>query len=462
MSSRLQIWLGTILLLTGCAFLAIQLWPGTTGQGKEFASLVVRANNAGLALNAEDGDVYIYSPDSSEQLVAQGRISRPIAVPAGHYDVRVRFSGSRDQQTQWLRKVVLAAGEVATHEVAFAAGELSFTATVGSIAGEPGEIVAYVFQPGQHEDIVTSLGTEEPIVLGAGEYDLRVVWSVNSHEKDARWFHRIQVKTGLQTKLEVAFDRGLINVQASNAGEPMALGSVSLGFYRAGDIQQQIIESGTAGVPIGLNSGAYDIKATYTQSGDKPERWLRNVIISDGELQEATVDFSSGALVVNAELTGGSPLELFDVYIYYYLAGKHQEAVAYTPAGNEVILEGGQYDIRGHFFRSDDRPDIWIRGLSVTAGQTVSRTLSFSSGRLLLRAYDHSGAELIGDNVFVYVYGAGEHSHPLASARSGQYVTLTEGVYDVRAEDTRSKGNTRWLKNLRLRAGSNLEESVTF
>jgi len=98
----------------------------------------------------------------------------------------------------------------------------------------------------------------------------------------------------------------------------------------------------------------------------------------------------------------------------------------------------------------------------VNPGETLEHTLSFPSGRLIVRAYDESGAELIGDNVFVYVYATDEHSRPIASARSGELITLTEGVYDVRAADTRRETETRWLNDIRLRTGLMTERAVTF
>ena len=77
----------------------------------------------------------------------------------------------------------------------FAAGEIYVEATVGSAESEAGQVVAYVFRPGEHDEIVTSMGSGEPAVLGAREYDLRVVWSVDSEEKDVRWLPSPRVST---------------------------------------------------------------------------------------------------------------------------------------------------------------------------------------------------------------------------------------------------------------------------
>ena len=108
------------------------------------------------------------------------------------------------------------------------------------------------------------------------------------------------------------------------------------------------------------------------------------------------------------------------------------------------------------------QPDIWIRDLEIEAGETRRRTVAFPSGKLLIRAYDETGVELIGDNVFIYVYAAGERSKPVVVARSGELLTLTEGDYDIHAEDTRRENEVRWLERIRLRSGLISEQSVTF
>ncbi len=135
--------------------------------------------------------------------------------------------------------------------------------------------------------------------------------------------------------------------------------------------------------------------------------------------------------------------------------------MTYAPAGEPVVLESGRYDVRASFFRSHDQPDIWLRDLALEPGQTITETVTFPSGRLLVRAYDGTGAELLGDNVFVYVYAKGERTSPLATARSGEILVLRKGVYDIRAQDTRRACNF-WLEAVELQTGPLQERSVTF
>ena len=462
MSSRLLIGLGALLLLLGGTAVLLQLFPSGREAQTAVASVLIQANNGGVLLAPEDARVYVHVSGSTESLIAEGALEQPFSLPPGEYDVRVLFSRSRDQQSQWLRGIELVGGEQVSRRVEFSAGEISVEATVGTIESEPGQVVVYVFVPDEHDVVITSMGAGEPALLAAGAYDLRVVWTVNSQEKAVRWYRDVKVNVGLQTKVNVLFDRGMLAVLADNAGKPLSPGSVTLTVYRAGDLQREVLDSGLAGVPLGLASGLYDVKATYTSSSDKPSRWLHAVEIRDGESAEQSIAFSSGSVVVDAQVKGGGALDAFDAYIYYYRAGDHQQPVAYTPAGDTAILEGGRYDVRALFFRSHDQPDIWIRDLEIETGETSSRTVAFPSGKLLVRAYDETGVELIGDNVFIYVYATGERSKPVAVARSGELLTLTEGDYDIRAEDTRRENEVRWLERIHLRSGLISEQSVTF
>ena len=255
---------------------------------------------------------------------------------------------------------------------------------------------------------------------------------------------------------------GGLLVHARNVGTTIEPGSVRLTVYRAGDLQEHVLDVGLAGMPLDLATGLYDVRATFIGSHDKPSRWLRGVEIRDGEISEQTIDFSSGMVVVDAEIEGGAALSAFEAYIYYYRVGDHQQPVTYTPAGDTAILQGGRYDMRALFFRANDQPSIWRRDFVVNPGETVSHTVSFPSGKLLVRAYDHTGAELIGDNVFIYVFAAGQRSKPVAVARSGEMLILTDGDYDILAEDTRAPDDAQWLTGIRLRSGVLTEQSVSF
>ena len=426
------------------------------------ASIECNATIAGVPLQPEDARVYVHPAFQPEQLVAEGKLDETLEVPAGRYDVRVLYTRSQDQQSLWIEDIPLEQGQRTVREVQFESGEIRVDAMVGAAAAAAGQVVVYVLHPQDHDDIITTMGPGEPVVLASGIYDLRVVLLAESEEKDVVWLREVPVKVGLQTRREVVFRRGFLKVRVTNAGQDLPAEAVSIKVYRAGDRQEEVVDSSDAGPSLSLPIGRYDARVTFSGSSDKPSRWLRSLQIRENETLQQVVDFSSGTIVTEARIKNGKTVGDFEVYVHYYRAGDHQQPLAYTGAGQPVILESGRYDLRASFFRSLDQPDIWRRGLLVEAGKLVRRTLYFPSGKLLVRAYDSAGEELMGDNVFVHVYAAGQRSRPLFSARSGEMLVVTEGVYDIRAEDTRTPSREVWLNDVGLTAGALMEKSVWF
>jgi len=344
--------------------------------------------------------------------------------------------------------------------VELAAGELSVTATVGA-KPDSGKVLVYIYAPDGGALIATTQSGSTALIA-SGTYDLRAVLSEEGQEKDVRWLRGIEVDAGLQTRTDVFFQRGALSVSALNAGTPLPIGTVSMTVFAAEDPQREVIDTGLAGVPVELPEGGYDVELTFTGSRDRPTRWIPGVVIAAGEIREAIVEFQSGAVELRVEMADGRPLEEFDAYSYFYPAGNHQQPLFYVPSGERALLQEGLYDVRVHYVRAHDQPDRWLRSLTVTAGKTVARTVRFSSGRLLTRAYDGAGRELVGDDVFVYVYSAGERSRPIARARSGETLILTAGTYDVRAIDTRAPDREVWLSAVALAAGEMMEKRVRF
>ena len=450
-------WLGflsSILVVGGLVTLV-------TGRGPDVSSITCRATNPGLQLGADDGRVFVHPEGRADEVIAEGEFFENLEVPQGRYDIRILLSRSRDRQSKWLRSIAVGVGEGALCEVAFTSGELQVDATAGASA-ETERLVVYVYAEDDHEALLASMFASEAAFIAAGRYDLRVVLTEDSEEKDVQWLKGVIVETGLRTRMNVVFQRGTLLVKAENAAKELPLGAVTFNVHRADDEQREVLDAGTADVPLSLPVGRYDVHVTFSASHDRPSRWLYGIEIEDDDTCEQTVKFSSGAATVAVELQDGGSVDDFSAYVYYYLPGDHQTPVAYTRPGGHAVLEAGSYDVRVSYLRSDDQPDLWLRSVEVEPGGVATRTASFASGRLLVRAYAGDGSELVGDNVFVYVYGAGERARPIAKARSGEILILTTGEYDVRAADTRVPGREVWLSSVRVSSATLTEKRVDF
>ena len=447
------------IVLLGLLAIAEGLWIWQINSDPGMAAITLDATNAGIELDAGDGQVIVHSAANGRGIAAQGELGQTLNLPPGTYDAHVIFTRARDRQSLWLRDLKLGRGQRITRSVEFNSGELNVEVTQSV---EEGQVIAYVFRHGDHDRVVTSMPSGEPVLVAPGVYDVRVVLVQESEETEIHWREQVPVKPGLQTRINVPIHRGSLLLRALNGEDELPEGAVELAVYRAGDSALELLETGVAGTPLGLAIGNYDVAATFIASHDRPVQWLRNVAIEDGQTRNERVEFSSGTFAITAKLSDGKVLERFHSYVYFYPAGEHREPLAYVTPPDSAVLSSGQYDLRVNFFRSHDKPDLWIRDLSLPVNAVVSRTVEFPSGKLLLRAYDSSGNELIGDTVFVHVHASGAHERPVTVARSGQIITLTAGSYDLRVEDSRRLEQQQWLEKVEIRSGHLTQRSVEY
>lgn len=448
--------LACLLLVIGSVALWRRSAPSTVGW------LCCHARCPGVLVGPDDGRILVYVSKNLDRLVAEGRLGEDVALPPGSYDTRVVFQRLSADRSKWLRDLSVDADRRTEREIEFSAGELSVEATVANGSAGDEQVIAYVFRPGNHDQPLTSMRAGQAVLLPTGKYDLRVVLTVDTAEKDVRWLRDSEVREGLRSEHRVSFERGALLVRATNADEATPQGAVELTIFRADDVQEEVVDSGWADIPLALPPGNYDARATFTASHDKPVRWLRDVNITSGETVEESAEFSLGSVVVEARLQAGDILEPFAAYVYYYRPGDHEQAIAYMPAGQLATLESGVYVIRGEFFRSHDRPSIWLRDVEIQPGEVVHKTIEFPSGKILVRAYDGDGKELVGDNVFVSVHPKGGGGPAVAQGRSGELITLTAGKYEVRAEDTRGTSLVPWTAEVEIQPGQTVQKTATF
>ncbi len=256
----------SFLIYAGLFLLLIAIQVGVlfrADQRRGLARIVCRATNSGIPLHSQDGQVYVHPAFQAEQLVAEGELGEAIDVPAGRYDVRVLYSRSQDQQSVWIEDIGLEEGQRLVREVQFEAGEISVDASISDKTAEADQVVVYVLSARDHDQIITSMGPNEKALLASGPYDLRVVLLAGSEEKEVVWLREAVVKPGIHTRREVAFDRGYLRIKPSNAGQELLSEAVTITVYRAGDRQQQVIDSSLAEVALSLAVGRYDAKVIF-------------------------------------------------------------------------------------------------------------------------------------------------------------------------------------------------------
>lgn len=426
------------------------------------ATIRLGITSAGIPLQASDGKVLVFSTGADKILQGRAGIAQPIAVPAGTYDIRFIIDRARDRPTVDIKAVTLVPGQRYETTIEVALGELTVSVQDSkkrATGHAPARV--QVFAAGRRTREITSMAPGERIWLSAGLYDLRTTYLEGTRELAAKWRTGISIQAGIANDIAVAFQRGWLRIDATNAALKLDPKQAEIWVYEAGDVQQRVVEKGQVSRPVNLAVGRYDVRVRFIGSNDRAIRWIKGLEVIDGDLAVKGVRFTSGKLTIDARLQDGPPLETFDAYVYVYREGDHETPVAYLPAGHSFILEQGRYDLRVHYRRSDDQPDIWLRKLTLTSGEAVRRSVEFPSARLLLRVLDQRGEELIGDNIFVFAYAEGARAKPVSIGRSGKIQILTAGRYALRIEDTRN-ARSYWLAPQNLVPGKLIERVVQF
>ncbi len=419
------------------------------------STLIVGVTSAGVPLTGVEGRVIVYREGERQAPYANGLVGQSLALAPGVYDLRLVLTGAAGAPAGWLTGVDLAEGEDEEASVEVAVGELMLSIDTPA----SGTVLIQVFEEGKHDHVVSALAPGERIFLRPGRYDVRAAIMRDTEEKDVRWVEGVEIAAGLLSAPGVLFPRSQLLVRAKANDKALDSTAVEVTVYRAGDDMLEIIETGVAEVPIELNPGAYHFEARLLTAADKPVRSVDSVELADGKLVESSVEFETATVHTQARLTGGETLDAYHAYVYFYRVGDHTQAIAYAPAGQPVVLSTGTYDLRASYFRSADQPDLWLRGVKLKPGEERHVPFDFPSGKLIVRAFDDAGEELIGDNVIIRVYSDQTRSGPVSTARSGELQVLSAGVYDIAVEDTR-RAAILWLDGTRVSAGELTERAA--
>jgi len=412
---------------------------------QDLAELEVRVENANLSLSGSEYVVQVYDA-IDRSLVAEGdRSDKAVLLLApGEYDVRVTVPGVWPTQVSSRTGLAVPGGTRTRADFEFSFGELALRHETSTTPEDTEVVTVQVFTRPRGATPVIGFVAGETVKLKAGSYDVRVVRTVATREKQVRWLEGIDIEQGRLRQLAVAFERGLLLVDASNQGQPIPSGQGTVTLFEAGDETEQIVETGSVNVPIYLPTGTYDLRVVYQASNDRPAREAESVTIVDGESQVVSVEFNSGDVVVHASTATGQPLAGYEAYIYLYQRDDHRSAIAYVPAGQLLRVSAGRYDIRANLFRSADQPDEWLRDVAVTANQSVELEAIFQVGDVIVRVFDQQGREQTGDEYTVTIHPPGNRSRPVHRMQVGTRARLTAGPVGLQVVNTYS-GASQWL-----------------
>lgn len=102
----------------------------------------------------------------------------------------------------------------------------------------------------------------------------------------------------------------------------------------------EIVASGRSGLAVRVPAGTYDVVVRLDGAIDRPERWLRDVVVGAGRTAEVEGSFQTAVLEVRVQARGRRAAAT----VYVRRAGETAD-VATLGAGVRAVVSAGTYDI---------------------------------------------------------------------------------------------------------------------
>ena len=293
-----------------------------------------------------------------------------------------------------------------------------------------------------------------------GTYDI-VVRDLSVPEKPFLELKGIEIEVG-QTNHQAAefVQEGMLAIAATKAGRPFV---AFFRMHKAGE--RSYFHSGYTKAGQALTHkvlpGRYDV---FFQDGSvlqKPELWVRDVVVEAGKTGEAVIDFSqSGDLDLEATKAGRPFVAFFRMHkageSSYFLSG-------YTKAGQALThkVVPGRYDV---FFQDRSvlqKPELWVRDVVVEADKTGEAVIDFSQSGTLELTASQGGAPVAA--LYTVIQAEGERMLLQGYTETKKAITLNvvPGRYKV-LFDYSKPAKVRKEVELEVQSGQSARASAEF
>jgi len=215
-----------------------------------------------------------------------------------------------------------------------------------------------------------------------------------------------------------------------------------------------------------LAPSAYDVVAKYRHDvHGQMERTERKVIVELGKKTEVSISFNLGEVELTALRNLGGDLAVGTIFEVYPTVQHEQPLIKIAENPAIFSLTEGTYDILVVYPHGADwPPPIWVEGLTVAEGQTVTSTVSLKLGMLQITSFKATGGyQTVG--AWIRVYPTNQSVKPLVSSDKNPAIfSLPEDDYDVIA--TYNYGGkieaTRTLDDVTILEGETTELELSF
>ncbi|MEA4884034.1 MAG: VWA domain-containing protein [Clostridia bacterium] len=398
----------------------------------------------------------VLAPGQAGQVIrstADGRVFRWTSTP-GTYDLNIMYRGAVAVEKA-VPGVQLAGGR--TTSVTVNLDDLLGTLRVRVVAG--GRDVAA-------DSRVTAAGrdgkVELPYTAGVREAIVTPgVYAVGAVYRDIESnMHEAYVEPGQTTDLTIEVKLpGRIAILPSIEGKPMRpdkltarayLDGVSVGSASVQPDRVELI------VPEGTYNVVGEISEPFAQRREAP-----GVQVQAGETVQVEMDFDPEGLIRLRVMADGKPAGAsVRVYFNGKEIGKYSQMRKVEKGVYELQVPVGVHDI-------EIEPELagigkqWLRGVEVTGGATVEKTLDLG-GSGLLRIRVILDGKPAGASVRVYFNGkeSGKYSQMRKAEKGVCELQVPAGVHDIEIDPDAKGISNQWIRGVEVTGGATVERTL--
>ena len=246
--------------------------------GIALAQVRTTVTNGGTAVKDKAQVVYYPAGKRDGNGITWSSAGETVRIPAGAYDIRVRFADGAANKDVWLTNQSLAGTVEKTVEVGVAVAEVRYAIVNGGTdTGNKGEVRFY---PGGHHEgpVIDSARSGVAVRLPEGAYDVRIVFADGENTRDM-WLDNQRfvgtVKKTVEVGLPIAEIRMVVTVGGTDTG---AKGEAH--FYRHGQRTGGSVGWARSGGTVRIPAGNYDVRVTFADGEIRKNLWLDNQSIT--------------------------------------------------------------------------------------------------------------------------------------------------------------------------------------
>lgn len=393
-------------------------------------------------------------------------------LPPGTYDMEVTYNDSLEKPapSKLVKGVEVQATSKAEQVVQFDLGMLTLASF--DQTGAP-TAAAYVLQKVENPNVlVTFQGTTAPytVWLTPGTYNIKVQAVTKEGLRLTASADGIKMEKGGSATQDFQFQVGQLKLTGVDAkDQPLPITYTIIPFEEDKEGKQALKEdkmitgTGTAeGVAVDLPPGKYKVKVSLYSDNikDLPFIELDGMDIGGGDTVEKKIEIPTSTLtLIGKDNNDKATNTLFTVKVN---GSKMEPAeLNFTKDPITLLVSPGRYDIKAVFtdVEFEPTPTISWEAVPLLENQTLEKIAVLKFGTVNLFGSNSKNAPL-ESAFFIYNIGVDEPLVTLSNIMNPTNVKLTEGFYDIKAEDLNARSDPKpniWFHNIEVK----LEKPVT-